>query len=90
MKLWCDCCDKVQPVEVTDERCAKTYAAYQDIVCTECRLVIASGSDIRCEHEACARVVDEMADEMEREQEPSSTVAWVRGKAAAIRTRGQS
>ena len=47
MKLWCDCCDKVQPVEVTDERCAKTYAAYQDIVCTECRLVIAAGNDIR-------------------------------------------
>ena len=47
MKLWCDCCDKVQPVEVTDERCAKTYAAYQDIVCAECRLVIAAGSEIR-------------------------------------------
>lgn len=47
MNLWCDCCDKVQPVEVTDERCAKTYTAYQDIICTKCHLVIASGNDIR-------------------------------------------
>lgn len=47
MNLWCDSCDKVQPVEVTDERCAKTYTAYQDIICTKCHLVIASGNDIR-------------------------------------------
>jgi hypothetical protein len=42
------------------------------------------------EREACAKVLDEMADYMESEMEPSESVAWVRSKAAAIRARGQA
>jgi hypothetical protein len=41
------------------------------------------------EREACALVLDDMADDMEREMEPSTAVAYVRSKAAAIRARGQ-
>jgi hypothetical protein len=41
------------------------------------------------EREECARVLDEMADDMEREMEPSTAIAYVRSKAAAIRARGQ-
>ena len=40
------------------------------------------------EREACARVLDEMADDMVREMEPSPAIAYVRSKAAAIRARG--
>lgn len=39
------------------------------------------------EREACAGVLDEMADDMVREMEPSTAVAYVRSKAAAIRER---
>ena len=39
-------------------------------------------------HEACAQVLDAMADDMVREMEPSTAVAYVRSKAAAIRARG--
>lgn len=39
------------------------------------------------EREACAKVLDEMAEDMEREREPSTTIAYVRSKAAAIRER---
>jgi len=41
------------------------------------------------ECEACAKVLDEMADDMEREMEPSTAIAYVRRKAAAIRARGE-
>lgn len=41
------------------------------------------------EREACAKILDEMADDMEREMEPSTAVAYVRSKAAAIRARGE-
>lgn len=40
------------------------------------------------EREACAKVIDEMAEDMVREMEPSSAIAYVRRKAAAIRARG--
>lgn len=46
MKIYCSCCDKVQPVQVDDCQDAKTDELYQDIVCAECKLVIASGTDI--------------------------------------------
>jgi hypothetical protein len=39
------------------------------------------------EREACARLIDGMADDMEREMESSYAIAWVRSKAAAIRAR---
>ncbi len=39
------------------------------------------------EREACAKVLDEMAEDMEREMEPSTAIAYVRSKAAAIRSR---
>jgi len=42
------------------------------------------------EREACAKVVDEMADQMVADMEPSTAVAWVRNRAAAIRARGQA
>lgn len=40
------------------------------------------------EREACAKVLDEMAEDMVREMEPSSAIAYVRSKAAVIRARG--
>jgi|LauGreDrversion4_2_1035121.scaffolds.fasta_scaffold01401_5 hypothetical protein len=42
------------------------------------------------EREACAKVLDEMADYMESEMEPSETIAWIRSKAAMIRARGEA
>lgn len=39
------------------------------------------------EREACAKVLDEMAEDMEREMEPSTAIAYVRSKATAIRSR---
>ena len=42
------------------------------------------------EREACAKVLDDMADDMAREMEPSTAIAYVRSKAAAIRARGQA
>lgn len=40
------------------------------------------------EREACAKVLDEMADEAEADMEPSTRVTYYREKAAAIRARG--
>lgn len=42
------------------------------------------------EREACAKVIDEMAEDMEREMEPSTAIAYVRSKAAAIRARSNN
>lgn len=42
---------------------------------------------VRAENEACAKVFDEMADQMVADMEPSTAVAWVRSKAAEIRAR---
>jgi putative heme iron utilization protein len=42
---------------------------------------------VRAENEACAKVLDEMADQMEVDMEPSTAIAWVRSKAAEIRAR---
>ena len=47
MKIYCSCCDKVQPVRIDNCRDAKTNEPFQDIVCAECDLVIASGTDIQ-------------------------------------------
>ena len=41
------------------------------------------------EREACAKVLDEMADQMVADMEPSTAIAWVRNRAAAIRARGE-
>ena len=46
MKIYCSCCDKVQPVHIDNCRDAKTHEPFQDIVCATCDLVIASGTDI--------------------------------------------
>ena len=46
MKIYCSCCDKVQPVRVDDCLDAKTNEPFQDIACNECGLVIASGTGI--------------------------------------------
>lgn len=46
MKIYCSSCGKVQPVRIDNCRDAKTNEPFQDIVCTECDLVIASGTDI--------------------------------------------
>ena len=42
------------------------------------------------EREACAKVLDEMADDMAREMEPRTAIAYVRSKAALIRARGEN
>jgi putative heme iron utilization protein len=42
---------------------------------------------VRAENEACAKMFDEMADQMVADMEPSTAVAWVRSKAAEIRAR---
>ena len=42
---------------------------------------------VRAENEACAKILDAMADDMVREMEPSSAVEWVRMKAEEIRAR---
>lgn len=42
------------------------------------------------EREACARIIDGMADDMEREMEPSYAISWVRSKAAEIRSRSNT
>ena len=47
MKIYCSCCDKVQPVHIDNCRDAKTHEPFQYIVCKECYLVIASGTDIQ-------------------------------------------
>lgn len=47
------------------------------------------GRLLAAEREACAKVLDEMADQMEADMEPSTAIAWVRNRAAAIRARGQ-
>jgi len=39
------------------------------------------------EREACAKVLDAMADQMVEDMEPSTAIAWVRSKAAEIRAR---
>ena len=49
MKIYCSCCDKVQPVHIDNCRDAKTIEPFQDIVCAECDLVIAAGTDIKRE-----------------------------------------
>lgn len=45
---------------------------------------------ILLEREECAKVLDEMAEDMEREMEPSTAIAYVRSKAATIRARGET
>jgi hypothetical protein len=45
---------------------------------------------VQAEREACAKVLDEMAEDMEREMEPSTAIAYVRSKAATIRARGET
>ena len=42
---------------------------------------------VRAENEACAKLLDEMAEQMVADMEPSTAVAWVRSKAAEIRAR---
>jgi putative heme iron utilization protein len=42
---------------------------------------------VRAENEACAKVLDAMASQMEADMEPSTAIAWVRSKAAEIRAR---
>ena len=49
MKIYCSCCDKVQPVYIDNCRDAKTNEPFQDMVCAECNLVIAAGTDIKRE-----------------------------------------
>ena len=42
------------------------------------------------EREACAKVFDEMANQMVADMEPSTAIFWVRSKAAEIRARGEA
>ena len=45
---------------------------------------------VAAERDACAKVLDEMADEAEADMEPSALVTYYREKAAAIRARGNA
>jgi hypothetical protein len=45
---------------------------------------------VAAEREACAKVLDEMADQMAADMEPSTAIAWVRNRAAHIRARGKT
>lgn len=47
MRIYCSSCGEVRPVIIDDCRDAKTDEPFQDIVCEECHLVIASGKDIK-------------------------------------------
>ena len=47
MKVYCKLCDKVQPVIIDNCRDAKTNEPFQDIVCKECHLDMAAGTDIQ-------------------------------------------
>jgi hypothetical protein len=47
-------------------------------------------SAVEAEREACAKILDEMADEAERDLEPSAMVDHFRRRAAQIRARGKS
>jgi ribosomal protein L18 len=40
--------------------------------------------------EACAKVLDEMAEQMVADMEPSTAIAWVRNRAEFIRARGET
>jgi len=45
---------------------------------------------VEIEREACAKVLDKMADEAERDHEPSGYVRYYREEAAAIRARSNN
>jgi len=81
MKIYCKLCDKVQPVIIDNCRDAKTNAPFQDIVCKECHLVIAAGTDIQREW------VDLTDDEIDVEANKiltSDPVQWWRRLARAV------
>jgi len=81
MKIYCKLCDKVQPVIIDNCRDAKTNAPFQDIVCKECHLVIAAGTDIQREW------VDLTDDEIDAEANSiltSDPVQWWRRLARAV------
>ena len=42
------------------------------------------------EREACAKVLDDMAEQMIADMEPSTAIAWVRNRAEFIRARGEA
>ena len=67
------------------ERSIVLYAAKSTLFLEKFASIVAAA-----EREECAKVMDEMANYMESEMEPSETVAWVRSKAAAIRARGNN
>ena len=64
MRIYCKLCDKVQPVVIDNCRDAKTGEPYQDIVCKECHLVIASGMGIQPADEPVAEVTSETGAEI--------------------------
>jgi hypothetical protein len=59
------------------------HADCQRFACVQTRKAV------EAEREACAKVLDEMADQMAADMEPSTAIAWVRNRAAHIRARGQ-
>jgi len=56
---------------------------------TKHNMEVAFAAGAAAEREACAKVLDEMADQMVADMEPSTAINWVRNRAAAIRARGQ-
>ncbi len=49
--------------------------------------VLVAAASASVEREACAKVLDEMVDQMIADMEPSTAINWVRNRAAAIRSR---
>jgi hypothetical protein len=76
MKIYCSSCDEVQFVLIDDCRDAKTNKPFQDIVCAECRLVIASGTQIKREWQGLTD--DEIYDSYSEPCSDSEMVAFAR------------
>jgi hypothetical protein len=74
-------------IEMAREAAGDDWGLFQEYMPEIHRLAELVRAD---EREACAKVLDEMAEDMEREMEPSTAIAYVRSKAATIRARGET
>lgn len=74
--------------QVKPTECVNGCPANQ--ICDYCQIVEPVKALIADEREACAKVLDEMANDMVREMEPTYAIEWVRNRAAFIRARGET
>ena len=66
------------------ERYQQYYGGYEDL------FQEAFEAGAKQEREACAKVLDDMAEQMIADMEPSTAIAWVRNRAEFIRARGEA